>query len=67
MAAPQPQFSPKQVASALQASESSVKRWCDDGDLAAVRPWIESAYGLFLAIAPPSDYDLTMLVVRRFR
>lgn len=37
MAAPQPHFSPKQVASALQASESSVKRWCDQGAIATVR------------------------------
>ena len=37
MAAQQPRFSPKQVASALQASESSVKRWCDQGAIASVR------------------------------
>ena len=37
MAAQQPQFSPKQVAAALQASESSVKRWCDQGVIPTVR------------------------------
>jgi excisionase family DNA binding protein len=37
MAAHQPQFSPKQVASALQASESSVKRWCDQGVIPTTR------------------------------
>ena len=37
MAAQQPQFSPKQVASALHASESSVKRWCDQGAIMTVR------------------------------
>ena len=37
MAAQQPQFSPKQIASALQASESSVKRWCDQGAISTVR------------------------------
>ncbi len=37
MAAQQPQFSPKQVASALQASESSVKRWCDQGAISTIR------------------------------
>lgn len=31
MPAPQSLFSPKQVAEALQVSESSVKRWCDQG------------------------------------
>lgn len=31
MAVPQSLFSPKQVAEALQVSESSVKRWCDQG------------------------------------
>ncbi len=33
MAARQPHFSPKQVASALGVSESSVKRWCDAGKI----------------------------------
>lgn len=37
MAAQQPCFSPKQVAAVLQASESSVKRWCDQGAIATVR------------------------------
>ncbi|MEM8671618.1 MAG: cobalamin-dependent protein [Planctomycetota bacterium] len=37
MVAKQPHFSPKQVASALQASESSVKRWCDRGAISTVR------------------------------
>ena len=37
MPAQQPQFSPKQIASALQASESSVKRWCDQGAIPTVR------------------------------
>jgi excisionase family DNA binding protein len=37
VAAKQPQFSPKQVASALQASESSVKRWCDQGAISTIR------------------------------
>ena len=37
MAARQIQFSPKQVAVALQASESSVKRWCDQGVIPTVR------------------------------
>lgn len=30
-------FSPKQIAQALQASESSVKRWCDQGAISTVR------------------------------
>lgn len=37
MAAFQPFFSPKQVAKALNASESSVKRWCDQGAIETVR------------------------------
>ena len=37
MVAKQPHFSPKQVAEALQASESSVKRWCDRGAISSVR------------------------------
>ncbi len=37
VAARQPQFSPKQIASALMVSESSVKRWCDGGAIATVR------------------------------
>jgi excisionase family DNA binding protein len=37
MPAQQPQFSPKQIARALQASESSVKRWCDQGAIPTVR------------------------------
>lgn len=37
MVAKQPHFSPKQVADALQASESSVKRWCDRGAIPTVR------------------------------
>ncbi len=37
MAAFQPFFSPKQVAKALDASESSVKRWCDQGAIETVR------------------------------
>ncbi len=37
MALPQPQFSPKQIAEALRASESSVKRWCDSGTIPTVR------------------------------
>ncbi|MFK8111824.1 MAG: helix-turn-helix domain-containing protein [Rubripirellula sp.] len=32
-----PQFSPKQIASALGVSESSVKRWCDRGAIETVR------------------------------
>ena len=34
---PSPLFSPKQVAEALQVSESSVKRWCDQGLIPMVR------------------------------
>ena len=37
MPAQQPQFSPKQVAIALGASESSVKRWCDQGAIPTIR------------------------------
>ena len=37
MPAHQPQFSPKQVAVALSASESSVKRWCDQGAIPTIR------------------------------
>lgn len=37
MAAFQPFFSPKQVAKALNASESSVKRWCDQGAIETAR------------------------------
>ncbi len=37
MVARQFQFSPKQVATALQASESSVKRWCDQGAIPTIR------------------------------
>ena len=37
MPAQQPQFSPKQVAVALSASESSVKRWCDQGAIPTIR------------------------------
>lgn len=37
MVAKQPHFSPKQVAEALRASESSVKRWCDRGAIATMR------------------------------
>ncbi|MDB4331563.1 helix-turn-helix domain-containing protein [bacterium] len=37
MAVSQPLFSPKQVALALQASESSVKRWCDQGAIETIR------------------------------
>ena len=37
MPAQQPQFSPKQVAAALSASESSVKRWCDQGAIPTIR------------------------------
>lgn len=32
-----PQFSPKQIASSLNVSESSVKRWCDQGAIPTVR------------------------------
>ena len=31
------QFSPKQIASSLQVSESSVKRWCDQGAIPTIR------------------------------
>ena len=37
MAARQPRFSPKQIAKALEVSESSVKRWCDEGAIPAMR------------------------------
>lgn len=37
MAVRQPHFSPRQVADALQASESSVKRWCDQGAIPSIR------------------------------
>ncbi|QDT03822.1 Helix-turn-helix domain protein [Rubripirellula lacrimiformis] len=37
MVARQPQYSPKQVAEALGASESSVKRWCDSGAIPIIR------------------------------
>ena len=37
MAAKQPQFSPKQIAEALQVSESSVKRWCDGGNIPVIK------------------------------
>lgn len=37
MAARQPHFSPRQIADALQASESSVKRWCDRGAIPFIR------------------------------
>ena len=37
MAAKQPHFSPKQIAGALQVSESSVKRWCDAGSIPVIR------------------------------
>ncbi len=37
MPAQQPQYSPKQVAVALSASESSVKRWCDQGAIPTIR------------------------------
>lgn len=37
MAARQPRFSPKQIAEALEVSESSVKRWCDEGAIPATR------------------------------
>jgi MerR family transcriptional regulator, light-induced transcriptional regulator len=33
----QPRYSPKQVAAALSASESSVKRWCDQGAIPTIR------------------------------
>ena len=31
------------------------------GSLLLVRPWLESSYGLFIAITPPSTYDLRLL------
>ena len=31
------------------------------GALFFLRPWVEQVYGLFLSIAPPSRYDLTLL------
>ena len=31
------------------------------GALFALRPWVEQTYGLFLAVTPPSRYDLTLL------
>lgn len=37
MAARQPQYSPKQIAEALRASESSIKRWCDQGVIPTIR------------------------------
>ncbi|TWT87945.1 helix-turn-helix domain-containing protein [Neorhodopirellula pilleata] len=37
MAARQPQFSPKQIADAMQVSESSVKRWCDSGAIPIIK------------------------------
>jgi excisionase family DNA binding protein len=37
VAAKQPHFSPKQIAGALQVSESSVKRWCDAGSIPVIR------------------------------
>ena len=37
MAARQPQYSPKQIAEALEVSESSVKRWCDRGIIPTIR------------------------------
>ncbi|QDV63716.1 helix-turn-helix domain-containing protein [Crateriforma conspicua] len=37
MAARQPQYSPKQIAQAMQVSESSVKRWCDRGLIPTIR------------------------------
>jgi excisionase family DNA binding protein len=37
MAARQPRFSPKQIAAALEVSESTVKRWCDSGSIPMVR------------------------------
>lgn len=37
MAARQPQFSPKQIADAMQVSESSVKRWCDSGAITIIK------------------------------
>lgn len=37
VAARQPQYSPKQVAEALQVSESSVKRWCNSGAISTIK------------------------------
>jgi excisionase family DNA binding protein len=37
MAARQPRFSPKQIAQALDVSESTVKRWCDQGSIPMIR------------------------------
>ena len=37
MAARQPQFSPKQIAEAMEVSESSVKRWCDCGTIPMIK------------------------------
>ena len=37
MAARQPQFSPKQIAEAMEVSESSVKRWCDCGAIPMIK------------------------------
>ncbi|EMI18726.1 DNA binding domain-containing protein, excisionase family [Rhodopirellula maiorica SM1] len=37
VAARQPHYSPKQIADALQVSESSVKRWCDRGTINTIR------------------------------
>ncbi|PHQ36767.1 helix-turn-helix domain-containing protein [Rhodopirellula bahusiensis] len=37
MAARQPQFSPKEVAAAMEVSESSVKRWCDNGSIPVIK------------------------------
>lgn len=37
MSARQPRFSPKQIAEALDVSESTVKRWCDRGTIPMIR------------------------------
>ncbi|MCA9135520.1 MAG: helix-turn-helix domain-containing protein [Planctomycetales bacterium] len=37
MTSPLTQYSPKQIATSLQVSESSVKRWCDQGVIPTVR------------------------------
>ncbi|WP_230253953.1 helix-turn-helix domain-containing protein [Rhodopirellula halodulae] len=37
VAARQPQFSPKQIAAAMNVSESSVKRWCDNGTIPVIK------------------------------
>lgn len=37
MAAKQPHYSPKQVGESLQVSESSIKRWCDSGQIPTVK------------------------------